>query len=80
MAPTPQIRIQSIFSMTVVTPPQTILQALTVPMAQAERDGKWQQVPARELLPGDIIALKGGDVIPADAQVCTDPRPVSINF
>lgn len=38
-------------------------------MAQAKRDGKWQQVPARELLPGDIIALKGGDVIPADAQV-----------
>ncbi len=30
------------------------------------RDGKWQEVPARELVPGDIIRLRLGDVIPAD--------------
>jgi hypothetical protein len=38
-------------------------------MAQVKRDGKWGPLPARELLPGDIITLKGGDVIPADSKV-----------
>ncbi|GAQ86611.1 hypothetical protein KFL_003000045 [Klebsormidium nitens] len=55
------------------------LEALTVPMAQAKREGKWQQVPARELLPGDIIALKGGDVIPADAQLVGVGEPLLVD-
>ncbi len=33
------------------------------------RDGDWQVVPARELVPGDIIKLKIGDVVPADVQL-----------
>jgi H+-transporting ATPase len=35
--------------------------------ATARRDGQWQTVPARELVPGDVIRLKIGDVLPADA-------------
>lgn len=45
------------------------MQALTVPMAHVLRDGEWKELAARELVPGDVIALKGGDVIPADCQV-----------
>jgi H+-transporting ATPase len=30
------------------------------------RDGHWQQINAKELVPGDIIRLRLGDIIPAD--------------
>jgi magnesium-transporting ATPase (P-type) len=33
------------------------------------RDGELRMVPARELVPGDVIALEEGDRIPADARV-----------
>ncbi len=33
------------------------------------RDGKWQEIPAREVVPGDIVKLKIGDIIPADAKL-----------
>ncbi|KAL3158516.1 hypothetical protein ABBQ38_010745 [Trebouxia sp. C0009 RCD-2024] len=45
------------------------LEALLSPSAQCNRDGKWQEIEARELVPGDLIQLKGGDVIPADAKL-----------
>jgi len=32
----------------------------------ARRDGHWQQINAKELVPGDIIRLQLGDIIPAD--------------
>jgi H+-transporting ATPase len=34
-----------------------------------KRDGKWVNLAVRELCVGDVIELKGGDVIPADALV-----------
>jgi len=37
--------------------------------ARALRDGKWQQVDARTLVPGDIIRLYLGDVVPADCKL-----------
>ncbi|MGD8353737.1 MAG: cation-transporting P-type ATPase, partial [Pseudomonadota bacterium] len=37
--------------------------------SRVKRDGKWLTVPARELVPGDIIRLRLGDVIPADAKL-----------
>jgi len=55
------------------------LEALTVPMAQVKRDGKWAPLPARELLPGDIIALKGGDVIPADSKLVGEGEPLLVD-
>ncbi len=33
------------------------------------RDGKWQKIPAREVVPGDIVKLKIGDIVPADAKL-----------
>ncbi len=33
------------------------------------RDGEWRQVDARELVPGDIIKVKIGDIVPADAKL-----------
>jgi H+-transporting ATPase len=30
------------------------------------REGHWSTIPARELVPGDVIRVKLGDIVPAD--------------
>lgn len=37
--------------------------------ARVKRDGVWATIPAREVVPGDVIRLRIGDIIPADAQL-----------
>ncbi|MBE9196179.1 HAD-IC family P-type ATPase, partial [Synechocystis sp. LEGE 06083] len=37
--------------------------------ANAKRDNSWQTIPARELVPGDIVRIKIGDVLPADLEL-----------
>lgn len=37
--------------------------------ARARRDGNWAVIPARELVPGDIIRLRAGDFVPADVRI-----------
>src|SRR4029450_752899 len=37
--------------------------------ARALRGGKWEQVDARTLVPGDIVRLYLGDVVPADCKL-----------
>jgi len=37
--------------------------------AKVKRDGAWASVPARELVPGDVIRLRIGDIVPADARL-----------
>jgi H+-transporting ATPase len=37
--------------------------------ARVKRDSKWKNIPARELVPGDVIRLRLGDIIPADAKL-----------
>ncbi|MDR3575902.1 MAG: plasma-membrane proton-efflux P-type ATPase [Anaerolineaceae bacterium] len=45
-------------------------QRLTV-NARVIRDGEWQLVPARQLVVGDVIHLRMGDLVPADLQIGT---------
>ncbi len=45
------------------------LKKMIVPMARVYRDGELMQIPARDLVPGDIISLEEGDKIPADARI-----------
>ena len=33
------------------------------------RDGKWQEIDAKTIVPGDIIKIKIGDIVPADAKL-----------
>lgn len=33
------------------------------------RDGKWSEYDAAVLVPGDIVSIKLGDIIPADARL-----------
>jgi H+-transporting ATPase len=37
--------------------------------ARVKRDGKWINPPAKELVPGDAIRLRLGDIVPADARL-----------
>ena len=37
--------------------------------ARVLRDTSWQVIPARELLPGDIVRVRAGDIIPADVKL-----------
>ncbi len=37
--------------------------------ARVLRDGRWQLIPAEELVPGDVIHLRLGDLVPADVRL-----------
>ena len=39
--------------------------------ARVRRDSGWRVIPARELVPGDIVRVRPGDIIPADVKLLT---------
>ncbi|XP_061952335.1 ATPase 11, plasma membrane-type [Populus nigra] len=45
------------------------LMARLAPKAKVLRDGRWSEQDAAVLVPGDIISIKLGDIIPADARL-----------
>ncbi len=45
------------------------LKAKLAVKARVIRDGKWINPEARELVPGDVIRLRLGDIVPADARL-----------
>jgi P-type Ca2+ transporter type 2C len=45
------------------------LRALTAPTATVRRDGDLKVIPALEIVTGDVIIVKEGEVIPADARL-----------
>ncbi|WP_379153230.1 calcium-translocating P-type ATPase, SERCA-type [Paenibacillus sp. sgz5001063] len=44
------------------------LKQLSAPSAKVLRDGKIEHIPAKMLVPGDIVLLESGDRIPADVR------------
>lgn len=45
------------------------LKNFSAPMAKVIRNGKRETIPAKDLVPGDIIFLEAGDYIPGDGRV-----------
>jgi H+-transporting ATPase len=46
-----------------------LLRQKLVVKTRVQRDGAWILLPARELVPGDLVRLRAGDLTPADVQV-----------
>jgi len=45
------------------------LKALVSTTATVIRDGERKEIPLRELVPGDVVALSAGDMVPADIRL-----------
>ncbi|MCL5007017.1 MAG: plasma-membrane proton-efflux P-type ATPase [Patescibacteria group bacterium] len=54
------------------------LQAKLSVVVNALRDGAWKEIPAREIVPGDVVSLGAGKIIPADVKFL-ETKNVSVN-
>ena len=45
------------------------LAKMMIVKARVRRDGALTQLPAEQLVPGDVVAIEAGDVVPADGRV-----------
>lgn len=45
------------------------LKKMAVPHVRVKRDGHVREIPARELVPGDIVLLEAGNLVPADCRL-----------
>jgi len=45
------------------------LQKMMIVQAKAMRDGQLQEIPAEQLVPGDIVSIEAGDIVPADGRL-----------
>ncbi len=54
------------------------LKATLALQARVKRDGAWTNIPARELVPGDLMHIRLGDIVPADAQLL-EGDPVQVD-
>lgn len=45
------------------------LKKLSVPSVKVRRSGRVREIPASELVPGDIVILEAGDLVPADCRL-----------
>jgi Ca2+-transporting ATPase len=42
---------------------------MAAPKAQVLRDADWQDIPARDIVPGDVLRIKAGDILAADVRL-----------
>lgn len=45
------------------------LSDMAAPMANVRRDDDWTEIPAREIVPGDVLRIKAGDILAADLRL-----------
>lgn len=50
------------------------LKDMAAPEAEVKRDGKWIRIQAKHLVPGDIIKINTGDILPADVRIIESNR------
>ncbi len=46
-----------------------LLKKRLAPKARVLRDGVWREIPSKELVPGDIVRIRLGDIVPADVKL-----------
>lgn len=54
------------------------LKAELAPRARVKRGGAWTEIAASQLVPGDFVRLRLGDIVPADARAL-GPDPVEVD-
>jgi Ca2+-transporting ATPase len=45
------------------------LQKMMIIKARVTRDGQLRQIPAEQLVPGDVVSIEAGDIVPADGRL-----------
>ncbi|HUL75463.1 MAG TPA: magnesium-translocating P-type ATPase [Vicinamibacterales bacterium] len=53
------------------------LRSSVMPTATALRDGAWREIPFRTVVPGDVLRLSAGDLVPADGRLI-ESRDLSV--
>jgi H+-transporting ATPase len=46
-----------------------LLKKRLAPTARVQRDGRWKGLPSRELVPGDLVRVRLGEIVPADIKL-----------
>jgi H+-transporting ATPase len=46
-----------------------LLKERLAPKARVKRDGKWQEIASKDLVPGDIVRVRLGEIVPADIKL-----------
>ena len=50
------------------------LQKMVIIKARVRRDGRLAEIPAERLVPGDVVAIEAGDIVPADGRLLKAAR------
>jgi Ca2+-transporting ATPase len=45
------------------------LQKMMIIKAKVKRDGRLVEIPAQQLVPGDVVSVEAGDIVPADGRL-----------
>ena len=45
------------------------LSEMAAPMANVRRDADWREIAARDIVPGDVLRIKAGDILAADVRL-----------
>lgn len=56
-----------------------VVRKMATPECSVRRDGEWRITAVRELVPGDVIWLKAGVVVPADGVFLPDNKCVAVD-
>ena len=54
------------------------LKDMAAPLAMVKRDGTWVELPAVDIVPGDVLRFKAGDIIAADVRF-TDAARLAVD-
>ncbi|KFH00647.1 P-type ATPase PMA1 [Toxoplasma gondii MAS] len=55
------------------------VEKLGAPVCQVKRDGQWQNRQVRDLVPGDVVHLKAGVIMPADGVFVTKGTTITVD-
>lgn len=55
------------------------LQSQLTPLCRALRDGQLKQIQSTQLVPGDVVLVRLGDIVPADCVILATPHQLKVD-